>query len=65
MKREAQPPHDSNQQQQDNRSGGGCLATPCGAGKCDVRDIDPEHFLEECCAPMCWDCWFVPRKLHM
>ncbi len=43
----------------------GVINNPCGAAKCAALDIDPEHFLSECCAPVCWDCWFVAQKIQL
>lgn len=43
----------------------GVVNNPCGAAKCASLDIDPEHFLTECFAPVCWDCWFVSQKIQL
>jgi hypothetical protein len=41
------------------------INNPCGAAKCAALDIDPEHFLSECYASVCWDCWFVSQKIQL
>jgi hypothetical protein len=43
----------------------GVVNNPCGSGKCIDQNIDPEHFLSESCASVCWDCWFVSSKIQL
>jgi hypothetical protein len=43
----------------------GLVNNPCGAAVCAKNSIDPEEFLSECFAPVCWDCWFVSQKIQL
>jgi hypothetical protein len=43
----------------------GVVNNPCGAPVCAKTSIDPEEFLSECFAPVCWDCWFVSQKIQL
>jgi hypothetical protein len=43
----------------------GVVNNPCGAPVCAKSSIDPEEFLSECFAPVCWDCWFVSQKIQL
>lgn len=43
----------------------GVINNPCGAPVCAKNSIDPEEFLSECFAPVCWDCWFVSQKIQL
>jgi len=52
-------------EQQASSSCAGVINTPCGAPRCLANSIEPEDFLSECIAPVCWDCWFVSQKIQL
>jgi hypothetical protein len=56
---------ESRENQASSRYSIGVVNNPCGNAKCVALDIDPEHFLSEGCASVCWDCWFVSQKIQL
>lgn len=53
------------EQQDVTKTNVGVINNPCGAPVCAKNSIDPEEFLSECLAPVCWDCWFVAQKIQL
>ncbi len=51
--------------EQNTRYNVGVVNNPCGAARCVAMGIEPEEFLSEGCASVCWDCWFVSQKIQL